>query len=143
MPSNSQWLVADVAALPCPHNPFRCKWKREFKQALSEESDNAAGRRRAFERFANALGPRIEQCRFHRPDWVRVAETGVALINAGKAPKDGVLDTALAELGPEEQWALESLYFHAIWINGPELGNGQHRVCAMKLAGVERCPIKR
>jgi hypothetical protein len=45
-------------------------------------------------------------------------------------------------LDPETGWAFWSFFREPIFVSGDRLGNGQHRVCALRLAGVERCPIE-
>ena len=45
------------------------------------------------------------------------------------------LDDTIAE-------ALVSFFSKPIWINGSELGNGQHRSCAIRLSRVVRCPVE-
>ena len=45
-------------------------------------------------------------------------------------------------LDQEECEMLWSFFAEPIFCSGNSLGNGQHRVCAMKLAKVPRCPYR-
>jgi hypothetical protein len=42
-------------------------------------------------------------------------------------------------LEDEDLWAAVRFFREPIWVDGKRLGNGQHRVCAMKVSGVRRC----
>jgi hypothetical protein len=90
------------------------------------------------------LGSRMHECEYHQPDWSLIAEIAVRAVESGasKAARLGEArgrDEALAE------WVYW-LFAHPIFVQygeeGHSLGNGLHRVCAMKAAGIERCPIE-
>jgi hypothetical protein len=85
----------------------------------------------------------VTACGYHWPDWHLAAATAVALVEqTGHLPWDA-LDEAAASMDDETRWAFYSLRMEPIvWAGGERLVNGQHRVCAMKLAGVPRCPIQ-
>jgi hypothetical protein len=53
-------------------------------------------------------------------------------------------DLASKEAGLDKctAWAALSFFVEPIFIDGHRLGTGQHRVCAMKMAGAARCPIE-
>jgi hypothetical protein len=141
-----EWTTIEVDALPYPHNLFRCRWKQEWKAAWHElgEPEDQPGLRRVFERFVDRVGgARVRQCPYHEPDWPRVAELGVKLTASGHKPADAELFAMVDGLGRDEAWALMALFDEPMFLNGEQLGAGQHRSCAMRLTGASRCPIAR
>ncbi|HEU5061740.1 MAG TPA: hypothetical protein VFT79_01150 [Solirubrobacterales bacterium] len=87
----------------------------------------------------------IRHCPYHRPDWNVAARLAIDWWrDRGREGRleDFALETADAKLDAPTQWAAGSFFVEPIWINGSLLGNGQHRVCAMKRAGVPRCLVE-
>jgi hypothetical protein len=86
----------------------------------------------------------VGRCPYHRPDWNIAAEVAVTCWQEARGDYLSDVGEALSQvdLTEETRWAAESFFIEPIWINGPSLGNGQHRVCAMKLAGVPRCLVE-
>jgi hypothetical protein len=127
------WRVVDVNDLPWAHLPFKCRWKR----------DVAASHCDSFGDFIRSLTPaQIAECEYHvGTDWVIAAHVACELVEAGTTTPD---DFSSAAAGHDActGWGIVSFRSHPIFLNGDELGNGQHRVCAMKLADVARCPIE-
>lgn len=85
-------------------------------------------------------------CRFHRVAWPKVAAIACSIVRAS-LPFDSAIAEAVRDnrlTGPEEQ-AIKSL------LRGPqavlyspgrqEVGDGQHRVCALKSADVPEVPV--
>ena len=139
--------VAEVSRLPWPHGLFRSSHKPRFDKAAREHPDDSpAAEQRTVEAVARSLSDDdLRRCDYHAPDWVLAA--GVA-IDCWRSSEDedliGIGDAiSHAGLLPPTQLAAESFFIEPIWINGASLGNGQHRVCAMKLAGVKRCLVER
>ena len=90
------------------------------------------------------FGTRMGECYYHEPDWALATEVA---IEAVKTRQDTDVETAVAlaearEADEATAWAVYWLFAHPIFIDGRSLGNGQHRVCAMKVAGISRCPIE-
>lgn len=139
--------VAEVSRLPWPHGLFRCSHKRRFDEAARDLPDDAADtEQRTVEAVARSLSADdLRRCEYHAPDWVLAARVAIdCWRTAEDADLAGIGDAIMrADLSLQTQWAAESFFIEPIWINGPLLGNGQHRVCAMKLAGVERCLVER
>lgn len=90
---------------------------------------------------AHGLTPaELAKCKYHATDWVTAAEVAVGVLEGRET-----MDEAIERLGDttreaEGVWSLLSR--EPVWLDGPQLGNGQHRVCAMKLAGAKRCPVE-
>ena len=128
------WLIALVSDLPWADNPFRCRWKTQFDAAGTSD----------FGEFVRGLTPEeLAECPYHdgSTDWVEAARVAVELVEAGGPdPVDGYVQADTHTVCTP--WAIVSFFAEPIFIDGDQLGNGQHRVCAMKLAGVERCPIE-
>jgi hypothetical protein len=70
------------------------------------------------------------------------ADTAVALVEAEGFTIEGIDDAARsAGMDAETARALLSFLIEPIiWNGGHLLANDRHRACAMKLAGVRRCP---
>lgn len=127
------WRIVRVDDLPWAHNPFRCRWKKEFDATGTGD----------FGAFVRGLAPdELAECPYHDglTDWVEAARVAVELVEAGGPdPGDGY-EPAETHTGCTP-WAIVSFFAYPIHLDGDRLGNGQHRVCAMKVTGVERCPI--
>jgi hypothetical protein len=139
--------VAEVSGFPWPHGLFRCTHTRRFDAALSDVPDDPpeAGQR-IIEAVARSLSADdLRRCDYHRPDWVLAAQVAIDCWRSSRREDLADVGDAISRAGlsPQTQWAAESFFIEPIWINGPSLGNGQHRVCAMKLAGVGRCLVER
>lgn len=135
--------VVDVAALPCTHNPGRCAYRdRLLELELSYPSDAAAV---AGAHWFVSLNPADTTCQAHRADWAAAAQAAVAVLEAGTArERDALLDAlAATNLPSETARAAASFFTQPIaWVPGSAtVINGQHRSCALKLAGVQRCVV--
>jgi hypothetical protein len=139
--------VANVSSLPWPHGLFRCPNVQAF-ESVTPEADRAHAEKcqSVVEATISSLSDgRLRNCPYHRPDWKLAARLAIDWWRGRRGddqPTDFALVLAEANLSIETQWASESFFAEPIWIDGPLLGNGQHRVCAMKLAGVERCLVE-
>jgi hypothetical protein len=143
------WRVVDVQSLPFPKHLFRCPFELEHLGCVAAAGDVPDRYRRAFERFVSAMGPRMRECEYHQADWPLATEAALRAVKSGAAADGGVkLAAELAAVGePPDSltaWMAWSFFDEPIWVQGQDgpLGNGQHRVCAMKVAGVTRCPIR-
>jgi hypothetical protein len=117
-----RFLICEVSALPWPHLRFKCANATAFWGAR----DPAA--------VLDALSPaQLRACWTHTVDWRPIAELAVELVRAGHEHPS---DLALRSLGTPKSWYLVELFSEPIFLNGDQLGNGQHRVCAMKAQGV-------
>ena len=72
-------------------------------------------------------------------DWQKVAALAVEIATAGH---DRPPEQALRALGEPLNEHLFWLFADPILLNGDQLGNGQHRVCAMKAQGVSQVPVE-
>jgi hypothetical protein len=129
-----------VADLPWPHNLFRCGWAERFA-AATDHLDARSELQAATADTARALSPdEVAACPVHQTDWKRAASIAVAVVEAGGDLDD--LDRSVEGLEFDLVDAAASFFYHPIFLDGDGLGNGQHRVCAMKLGGAQRCPIE-
>lgn len=136
--------VAAVADLPWPRSLHRCAFAAELTREraaagpgrFTDDEAHAAASRAASARLFARLGPAdFARCAYHRGDWRRVAEAAVAVVEGDPDAGEG--------LGPDERVWLASLLEDPIeWDQGGlGLGNGQHRVCALRAAGAPRCVV--
>jgi hypothetical protein len=136
-----EWRVAQVDDLPWPRRLFRCHLHDDLAEALGAAVDVAAEQALTRTRCLELSAVQIATCRYHAPDWRLATDSAVALLE-----RTGRLDvedfSLLPQMDEATQWALFSFVAEPIiWGGGGELGNGQHRVCAMKLAKASRCPV--
>lgn len=139
--------IADVSSLPWPHGLFRCPNARLFQASAPEPDADDDEKCQAFiEAGVRSLSKaQVRRCSYHSPDWKVAARLAIDWWrDRGREGRleDFALALADAKLDTATQWAAESFFVEPIWINGPLLGNGQHRVCGMKLADVPRCLVE-
>lgn len=147
MGSVDDMYIADVASLPWPHGLFRCPHTR-LPQASAREpeaGDDEKGQAFVEAGVRSLSKAQVQLCPYHCPDWKVAARLAIDWWrDCGREGRleDFALAAADAKLDAATRWAAESFFVEPIWINGPLLGNGQHRVCAMKLADVPRCLVE-
>jgi hypothetical protein len=139
--------IAEVSSLPWPNGLFRCPNAQLLKPSAPEGDADDVEKCQAFveEGVRSLSQAQVRHCPYHRPDWKVAARLAIDWWRErGREgqPDDFVLALAENKLSAATRWAAESFFAEPIWINGPLLGNGQHRVCAMKLAGVPRCLVE-
>lgn len=145
MSESASMRVIAVNDLPWPHFLFRCRFSAVFEAAVPSDADDDV-RAQYVEACARGIPPRrLPRCEYHRPNWTWAAATAIACWETGDA-EQALQDAAEAgrRMGESHDtvWAMYSFFWDPILISGTRLGNGQHRVCAMKLAGVPRCLIE-
>lgn len=132
-----------VAELPWPWHPFKCRWEERFKQLVPHYDDlDDSERARHFGAMIAGLSEQeLGQCPYHVADWRLAAELAVIFHRNEKSPAAQGFEREVRKLGggPAEIEAIRSLWEEPIsWTPGsPVVGNGQHRVCALKCAGAE------
>lgn len=140
--------MVPLASMPFAHSPFRCAHKARFTEvrgAAQESGDETVAGRLFFEQLDPAA---FEECPYHRGDWRRIAEAAGLIVDglAGGAPLQDVLRSLRARLVLSEDDALWlwSLFDDPIcWRPGEdEVVNGQHRLCALRAAGVPCAPVE-
>lgn len=131
-----------LSALPWPHGQSKCRMGRIAAAHQHAVPDEQAAHAAAF------LSPEGRQamasCPYHQPDWSRL----VHILQESLDHADGV-DPELAkhpeyhQLSRDEKRALYSLMSEPIDCNDRDqsLTNGQHRLCALRAAGVLQCPV--
>jgi hypothetical protein len=147
MGSVDDMYIADVSSLPWPHGLFRCPNTQLLKASTPGADAGDSEKCQAFveEGIRLLSEAQVRHCPYHRPDWTVAARLAIDWWRE-RGREDQLGDFALAvadaRLSAATRWAAESFFAEPIWINGPLLGNGQHRVCAMKLASVPRCLVE-
>lgn len=143
-----RWSIVPARALPYPFNLSRCRFADRHATALEavgstpDECPTAAQCSSAFDAFIEELADLINACPFHQPDWRLAAERA---IDATHKPDSGDLSQIAvdtSELDDKTSWAAWSFFSEPIWIDGDRIGNGQHRLCAMKCTDVSKLPIE-
>jgi hypothetical protein len=134
-----------VSALPFPHGPFRCPHKQRFSE-IGRFYEDASGTVVGAHWYLTLTSDDFAACSFHACDWLRVANASVDVLESlsADATYDDLIAACSAQGLPKaEAEGLHSLFAHPIdWTPGsPTLTNGQHRSCALRAAGAERCVV--
>jgi hypothetical protein len=141
------WRVVSVESLPPPHWLWKqaCPLRPEYEQIVAETPEGPDRYRRAFERFLAECGERMHECEYHEPDWSLIAGIAVEAVESGADDPLEEAERLAAAHGLSDEWIewLGWLLLDPVFTidRGRKLGNGLHRVCAMKAVGVKRCPI--
>lgn len=140
------WRVVPVSTLPFPFHLFRCPFEKRHRRALEiagadpDDYETPEQCSSAFRIFMTELGAEVTTCPYHVPDWMLAAERAIeAVVRDPFAPGAGIQTHDLDE---QTAWAAWEFFAEPIFVDGARLGNGQHRVCAMKCAGVPAAPIE-
>jgi hypothetical protein len=142
------WRVVRVNTLPFPFHLFRCPFVGTHLRALEAagaDPDSYATPEQcsqAFRVFVTDTASKLTTCPYHQPNWnLAAAKASTAARGAPTEAKSRIRPDTTG-LDHETAWAAWSLVAEPLWINGDRLGNGQHRVCAMKCADVLEIPIE-
>jgi hypothetical protein len=143
--------LVPVSELPWPHS-ISCQYKRRFEEILesypgkqSTATDgpwpSQAAAAQLFLELSKEEG--FTTCPYHQADWTKIGEIAQRLMAIGdlwQAWKNLDVDGTLE---PKDRNWLRSLFRHPIrWNDGAShLINGQHRLCALRAAGVSACPV--
>jgi hypothetical protein len=138
-----------VEDLPVPQHLFRCRYADRSRELADRYEDEADPGRAGGEFLAMLTSEEAAQCPYHQVDWKTVAALSVAVlarIQEGQRQQRAIAAVSRRhELSVEDAWALGSLFWDPIhWsFTSDELGNGQHRVCALKRSDAEFCVVER
>lgn len=140
-----------VSEIPMPHLLFKCLYAQRSLELVERYKDSYEGDpgRAGREFLARLTDEEASRCSYHRADWRTVAALSVAVLarlQEGQARDKAIATLARRfSLSAEDQSALRWLFWDPIhWgFEAEELANGQHRVCALKRAGVEYCVVER
>jgi hypothetical protein len=145
--SPSVLTTVKVADVPPPHHLFKCPHEERLGQLSDLEGEV---HRQAWGVFAASLtSDDLRRCGYHDADWRKIAALSIVVL---ARIQDGQRCHAALrrirrryELSEEDGRALWSLFTDPIiWsFDSPELANGQHRVCALKLAWADLCIVIR
>jgi hypothetical protein len=143
--------LVPLSELPWPHG-IDCRHRRRFLEILdSYPKKESAPTDRPWPSQAAAAQLFLElteeegfaTCSYHQAGWVEIGEIAHRLVAAGdwrQAWTDLDVDGSLER---EDRHWLYSLFRDPIrWDEGgSNLINGQHRLCALRAAGVSACPV--
>ena len=139
--------MVPVELLPWPHNPFKCGLRGQLLQMYPDfEQLEDAERQHAFQQFISTRDAAdFVACSYHDGEQPRAAAVAAQLLNDGVDCESrwDVAD-ALPNERPEFITMVCDFFSHAAirWDGqSSQLSNGQHRVCALKVAMVPTCVI--
>ncbi len=97
------------------------------------------------ELFVGLTEKEFAACPYHQGDWQAIAEAALAYaeVDEHEEPERAQELFDMEHLSPQDrEWAQAMLGDHIWWDEGDtSLTNGQHRLCAMRAAGVTRVPV--
>jgi hypothetical protein len=141
--------IVEVAQLPWPWNPFRCRFADDFHERVPNHEDLSQEQlAAAFAEMVGDLGSRVEECCYHTYDWRWITEAAITLHEQGISS----LERETAEWvrsqsrGNQEIEGIDALigWDPISWSDAqPAVTSGQHRVCAIKCSGATRCLVAR
>jgi hypothetical protein len=141
--------VVAVEELPGPWNPFNCLYHERF-ELLSVHLGAGAYRERAetFARMVNELTQaERDRCPYHVTNWSLASEVAIRCWQRCLPPGNERFADLVrrAGEGPNEIDAAQSFFFFPLsWQPGEAtVGNGQHRICALKCSSASRCLVER
>ncbi|MER5226419.1 hypothetical protein [Streptomyces flaveus] len=135
-----------AAELPWPHGLFKCEYATRWKRlkATYPEAEQGLQVARA-ELFASLSEDDFAACPYHQADWQAIARTALDIAAAHGAGDEETAErlATLQHLDETDRpWAHDLLHDHIHWDSGDTaLTNGQHRLCAMRAAGVTHVPV--
>jgi hypothetical protein len=134
-----------VTALPFPHGAFRCPHHQRFL-GLARLYDDLDRTVAGAHWYLTLTSDDFAQCPFHQCDWRKVADISVAILESltPTATHDDLMVACAAQALPKQEVeGLLSLFTFPIdWTpDSPTVTNGQHRLCALRAAGAERCVV--
>lgn len=141
----------EVAHLPFAHAPFRCAHSARFRSIMRthglSECDHS-NQVIAREFYESLTVEDFSTCPYHQADWEQIAAVGCAAVDrfGPDGPDIGQLGEVIerSSFSDSDALWLDFLFMDPIkWSDGAEeLVNGQSRTCAMRAAGVEKCPVE-
>ena len=139
--------TVSVADIPAPVHLFKCPHEERLGQLHELDKET---RCRAWDEFATGLTDEdLARCEYHQADWQKVAALSVAVLARMQAgQRRGKALRVICRkylLEDRDQLALCFLFHDPIsWgFGAPELANGQHRVCALKMSRADLCVVER
>lgn len=141
--------VRPVAAteLPWPHSLFKCPYAERAKALARTYPDTPGVAQVAHAELFLQLHPEeFAACPYHQADdWEAIAQAVLAHAEAEQAGEDDRAEElyAMEHLSERDRkWARQMVADHLWWDEGQtRITNGQHRVCAMRAAGVTSLPV--
>ncbi|MEU6381664.1 hypothetical protein [Streptomyces sp. NPDC046909] len=135
-----------ASALPWPHSLFRCEYAGRGKRiARTYPGGDREDQTAHAELFAELTEEEFAACPYHQGDWQAIAEAVLACaeVDEDEEPDRARELYAMSHLSPQDrQWAQDMVRDNICWDEGDSsLTNGQHRLCAMRAAGVVRVPV--
>lgn len=145
-PVASSLRVVALAALPWPHNPWRCRAHTRFEElALNYPPGAVQAGVVGAHWTATLTAEEVQGCLELGGDWKMAAATAIAIVDAGIPSDRDLITQAIVEAGLTDKTAAacRSLFTAPIsWSVGDHrLTNGQHRTCALRAAGATRCIV--
>ncbi|MFF4531665.1 hypothetical protein ACFY1P_20635 [Streptomyces sp. NPDC001407] len=141
--------VRPVAAsgLPWPHFLFKCPHGGRAKDLQRTYPETSGSRQAAHAELFAALRPEeFAACPYHQADdWKAIAQAVLAHAEAEQAgDEDGAEELyAMEHLSERDRAWAQAMVADLIWWDEGQrqLTNGQHRLCALRAAGVNTVPV--
>ncbi|MCC5579229.1 hypothetical protein IMZ11_26735 [Microtetraspora sp. AC03309] len=143
--------MVPLSALPWPHNLFKCAHRQRADDVLASypapDRDGGAeqmSQAAHAELFGQMTAEDFAACLYHQVNWQAIGEVARRAVEQ----HDGDWEAALARsdspaLTDDDTTWLSYLFADPLcWNDGEDsFVNGQHRACALRVAGVPACPV--
>ncbi|MGH3784525.1 MAG: hypothetical protein ACRDRO_28880 [Pseudonocardiaceae bacterium] len=135
--------VVPLSALPWPHFQSECTLREIVERERRVVPDDQAAHAAAF--LSDSGRRAMASCKYHKPDWAR--RVRILWDTPDQANGNDVDPKTHPEYGQlsrnEQLWLLTLVDEPIEWSDRSEmLTNGQHRLCALRAAGIQACPVR-
>lgn len=148
--------LVPLSQLPWPHLLGKCDLRARIGQVArtypARTSRNRQGLNRitgnqaaAAEAFADMTRADFATCQYHQANWPLIGAIAQELVQQGLIDSTGIAEHTQTDerLTDQDRYWLHWLFTDPIsWNDGDSnITNGQHRICALRAAGLESCPV--
>ncbi|HUR03169.1 MAG TPA: hypothetical protein VM347_11555 [Nonomuraea sp.] len=140
--------LVPLSSLPWPHGLFKCAHapadERLARGYPRDKNSDSASQAAHAELFTQLSAHDFAACPYHQANWPLIGEIARrAVAGPERDWRDALTPADTARLTPQDEHWLDSFEIDPIaWDDGHDsITNGQHRLCALRAAGVLICPV--
>ncbi|NJP98446.1 hypothetical protein HCN51_55035 [Nonomuraea sp. FMUSA5-5] len=140
--------LVPLSSLPWPHGLFKCAHasaaERLARGYPRDKNGDSASQAAHAELFTQLDAQDFAACRYHQANWPLIGEIARrAVVGPERTWRDAVTPAEADRLTRQDEQWLDSFVIDPInWDDGHDaITNGQHRLCALRAAGILTCPV--
>ncbi|MEU4229624.1 hypothetical protein AB0F17_35455 [Nonomuraea sp. NPDC026600] len=140
--------LVPLSSLPWPHGLFKCAHapagERLARGYPHDKHSDGASQAAHAELFTQLSAQDFAACPYHQANWPLIGEIARrAVAGPERDWRDALTPADTASLTRQDEHWLDSFEIDPIaWDDGHDsITNGQHRLCALRAAGVLTCPV--